>query len=87
MERGYICVKCEKRFSRSECKEMKITKARVWHENCKRCYKPILPGEYYIHVDGSLTRKCGIAHLACDFPSHPLLKDVIAREDMEIKEG
>lgn len=61
-------------FSRDESKEMKITKARVWHENCKRCYKPILPGEYYIGTCGSLTSNCGIAHLACDFPNHPLLK-------------
>jgi len=42
-------------FSTSAVKEMKIIKARVWHENCKRCGKPILPGQYYIGVDGSLT--------------------------------
>ena len=63
-------------FSRDEGKEMKITKARVWHENCKRCYKPILPGEYYIEVGGSITSYCGIAHLSCESPNHYLVKGV-----------
>ncbi len=63
-------------FGREGTKDKGIRKARVWHELCKRCSKPILPGEYYIDVDGSLTSNCGEAHLACVAPNHPLLREV-----------
>lgn len=56
-------------FGREGAKDKGIRKARVWHENCKRCGEPILPGEYYIEVGGSLTSNCGLAHIDCGNPT------------------
>ena len=74
-------------FSRDEGKDFKVTKARSMRGECERCYKMIMPDEYYVKTCGSITRNCGIAHYNCDKPSGAPAWEELSKEAQAVLRG